>query len=151
MKIHPVFHANLLRLDSNDAIKGQQQEPEPPVIVNGEEEWEVDEILDSKVIRKKLFYKAAWKNYPPDETCDPDRRHTAQTEYRKLYQRNNTFAVFWAEFQRLMTELDYSEETLLDDLRFKVNQQMQKALVAEVGATTLHEFAKKCMLIDQNI
>ncbi|ELR09108.1 hypothetical protein GMDG_08674, partial [Pseudogymnoascus destructans 20631-21] len=54
-------------------------------------------------------------------------------------------------FQRLTTELDYSEETLLDDLRFKVNQQMQKALVAEVGATTLHEFAKKCMLIDQNI
>ncbi|OAF62475.1 hypothetical protein VC83_00676 [Pseudogymnoascus destructans] len=59
--------------------------------------------------------------------------------------------MFWAEFQRLTTELDYSEETLLDDLRFKVNQQMQKALVAEVGATTLHEFAKKCMLIDQNI
>ncbi|ELR03723.1 hypothetical protein GMDG_08938, partial [Pseudogymnoascus destructans 20631-21] len=82
---------------------------------------------------------------------DPDRRHTAQTEYRKLYQRNNTFAVFWAEFQRLTTDLDYSEETLLDDLRFKVNQQMQKALVAEVGATTLLEFAKKCMLIDQNI
>ncbi|OAF60569.1 hypothetical protein VC83_03290 [Pseudogymnoascus destructans] len=28
---------------------------------------------------------------------------------------------------------------------------MQKALVAEVGATTLHEFAKKCMLVDQNL
>jgi hypothetical protein len=28
---------------------------------------------------------------------------------------------------------------------------MQKALVAEVGATTLHEFVKKCMLVDQNL
>jgi hypothetical protein len=82
---------------------------------------------------------------------DPDRRHTAQTEYRKLYQGKNTFTTFWAEFQRLTAELDYSEETLLDDLRFKINQGMQKALVAEVGATTLHEFAKKCMLVDQNL
>ncbi|ELR07455.1 hypothetical protein GMDG_08424 [Pseudogymnoascus destructans 20631-21] len=78
-------------------------------------------------------------------------RHTAQTEYHKLYQGKNTFATFWAEFQRLTAELDYSEETLLDDLRFKINQSLQKALVAEVGTTTLHEFAKKCMLVDQNL
>jgi hypothetical protein len=82
---------------------------------------------------------------------DPDRRHTTKTEYRKLYQGKNTFAAFCAEFQRLTAELDYSEETLLDDLRFKINQGMQKALVAEVGTTTLYEFAKKCMLVDQNL
>ncbi|ELR05862.1 hypothetical protein GMDG_07635 [Pseudogymnoascus destructans 20631-21] len=82
---------------------------------------------------------------------DPDRRHTTQTEYRKLYQGKNTFTTFWAEFQRLTAELDYSEETLLDNVRFKINQSLQKALVAEVGTTTLHEFAKKCMLVDQNL
>ncbi|KFZ24869.1 hypothetical protein V502_00653 [Pseudogymnoascus sp. VKM F-4520 (FW-2644)] len=82
---------------------------------------------------------------------DPDRRHTAQTEYCKLYQGKNTFTTFWAEFQRLTVELDYSKETLLNDLQFKINQGMQKALVAKVRTTTLHKFAKKCMLVDQNL
>jgi branched-subunit amino acid aminotransferase/4-amino-4-deoxychorismate lyase len=48
---------------------------------------------------------------------DPDRRFTAQRAYRKLFQNKDNFATFWAEFQRLTIELDYSEETLIDDLR----------------------------------
>jgi hypothetical protein len=47
MKIHPVFHSNLLRLDPNDALPSQHIPPPPPIIVDGEEEWEVERILDS--------------------------------------------------------------------------------------------------------
>jgi hypothetical protein len=49
MKIHPVFHSNLLRLDTNDALPSQHIPPMPPIIVNGEEEWEVERILDSRI------------------------------------------------------------------------------------------------------
>ena len=39
---------------------------------------------------------------------DPNRRHTAQRAYLKLYQGRRSFAEFWAEFQRLAAELDYN-------------------------------------------
>ncbi|ELR04499.1 hypothetical protein GMDG_06801 [Pseudogymnoascus destructans 20631-21] len=55
------------------------------------------------------------------------------------------------KFQRLTVELDYSEETLIDDLCHKVNTKMQTALIAEINPSSLHAFAQKCLLIDQNI
>ena len=79
---------------------------------------------------------------------DPDRRYTARQAYRKLYQNKDTFATFWAEFQRLTVELDIDEETLIDDLRHKVNSKMQAALVTEINPVSLHTLARKCLLID---
>jgi len=79
---------------------------------------------------------------------DPDRKYTARQAYRKLYQNKDTFATFWAEFQRLTVELDIDEETLIDDLRHKVNSKMQNALVTEINPTSLHALARKCLLID---
>ena len=38
------------------------------IIVNGENEWEVEQILDSQIRYKKLQYKAQWKNHPLDNT-----------------------------------------------------------------------------------
>ena len=46
MKIHPVFHVSLLEPAADDPYPGQTQSPPPPVIVDGDEEWQVDEILD---------------------------------------------------------------------------------------------------------
>ena len=79
---------------------------------------------------------------------DPDRRYTARQAYRKLYQNKDTFATFWAEFQRLTVELEINEETLIDDLRHKVNSKMQAALVTEINPVSLHALARKCLLID---
>lgn len=82
---------------------------------------------------------------------DPDRKYTARQAYRKLYQNKDTFSSFWAEFQRLTVELDIDEETLIDDLRHKVNTKMQNALITEINPTSLHGLARKCLLIDQNL
>jgi hypothetical protein len=82
---------------------------------------------------------------------DPDRKYTARQAYRKLYQNKDSFSTFWAEFQRLTVELDMDEETLIDDLRHKVNGKMQNALISEISPTSLHALARKCLLIDQNI
>jgi len=71
MRIHPVFHSNLLRLDPNDALPFQHIPPPPPIIVDGEEEWEVERIVDSRLHYRKLQYKAVWKDHPPDDTWYP--------------------------------------------------------------------------------
>ena len=68
MKIHPVFHTNLLRLDPDDPLPGQIQEPPLPIEIDGEEEYEVESVLDSRMYRKKLQYRVAWLGYPPDST-----------------------------------------------------------------------------------
>ena len=58
MKIHDVFHPNLLRKAANNPLPDQQNIPLPPTVMNNKEEWEVDNILDAKRGRdgKKVFF-----------------------------------------------------------------------------------------------
>jgi hypothetical protein len=48
IRIHNVFHVSLLSFANGDPYPGQYLPPPPPVEVDGEEEYEGDEILDSK-------------------------------------------------------------------------------------------------------
>src|SRR5271154_1582565 len=82
---------------------------------------------------------------------DPDRRHTAQRLYSKLYQNRRPFAEFWAEFQRLAAELDYNQTTMIDDLRFKLSPSLQNALVHVPDPTDIYEFARTCQRVDQRL
>jgi hypothetical protein len=67
MKVHPVFHVSLLERFRPDPIPGRVPKPLPPLIVAGEEEYEVESILDSKVQRGSLQYYIHWKGYPISE------------------------------------------------------------------------------------
>ena len=54
-RLHPVFNTVKLTLALEDPVPGQHLHPPPlPEIVNGEEEWVVEAILDSRVINQKL-------------------------------------------------------------------------------------------------
>ena len=56
MKIHPVFHTILLERYKPSIIPGQTQEPPPPIIIDDTHEYEVERILDSKILHRRLFY-----------------------------------------------------------------------------------------------
>ena len=67
MKIHPVFHVSLLDFYKSSNIPGRQDPVPPPVIVKGEEEFEIEEVLDSQLRHHRLYYKVRWKGYSPSE------------------------------------------------------------------------------------
>ena len=72
MRVHPVFHVSLLTPYRESTLPGRIQEPPLPVEVEGELEYEVAEILDSKIERRKLKYLVDWVNCGPEErTWEP--------------------------------------------------------------------------------
>ena len=56
MQVHLVSHISLLEPAASDPLLGQLQSPPPPVIIDKEPEWEVDKIVNSKVVGKTLKY-----------------------------------------------------------------------------------------------
>ncbi|MBW0479186.1 hypothetical protein O181_018901 [Austropuccinia psidii MF-1] len=46
--------------------QNRHQEPPPPIIIEEEEEWEVSQILDSKLKRGNVWYLAEWKGFSQD-------------------------------------------------------------------------------------
>ncbi|MBW0486809.1 hypothetical protein O181_026524 [Austropuccinia psidii MF-1] len=61
--LHPVFHISLLEPVKTSTVPNRHQEPPPPIIIEEEEEWEVYQILDSKLRRRKLWYLVEWKGF----------------------------------------------------------------------------------------
>ncbi|MBW0569500.1 hypothetical protein O181_109215 [Austropuccinia psidii MF-1] len=61
--IHPVFHIALLEPVKTSTIPNWCQEPPPSIIIEEEEEWEVSQILDSNLKRRKLWYSELVKDF----------------------------------------------------------------------------------------
>ena len=52
-----MFSADRLRKDPENPLSGQINDPEPPELVNGEQEWEVSEIIGLRIDHEKLQYR----------------------------------------------------------------------------------------------
>ena len=65
--IHPVFHVSMLEPTFPNTIPDRVQPPPPLVMVNDEPEFEISEILDTKIDNRrracKLLYLVRWTGY----------------------------------------------------------------------------------------
>ena len=63
-RLHPVFNVIKLTAALPDPITGRRASPPPlPELIDGEEEYEVEQILNSRIYRRRLEYLIRWKGY----------------------------------------------------------------------------------------
>ena len=60
MKVHNVFHSNLLRKDPGNPLPGQIQEPPGPIVTADNEEWQLADIVNSRWHYGRLQYRCVW-------------------------------------------------------------------------------------------
>jgi len=66
MRIHNTFHISLLELYHDDKFSSQRTQPSLPIIIEGEPEYELEQIIDFRLHYGKLQYRAKWTGYPPE-------------------------------------------------------------------------------------
>jgi transposase InsO family protein len=72
-KVHPVFHATLLRPYKETEQHGPNYVAPPPDILNEEEQYEVERIINHRRRGRALQYLIRWKGYTPlDDTWEPE-------------------------------------------------------------------------------
>jgi len=57
MRIHDVFHSELLRPAVNDSLPDQKNESSRSIVINDEDEWKIDDILNFRRYRRRLQYR----------------------------------------------------------------------------------------------
>ena len=66
MHIYDVFHSELLCLVINDLLSDQKNEFSRSIVINDEDEWEIDDILNFRWYWRRLQYRVKWKSYDND-------------------------------------------------------------------------------------
>ena len=64
--VHPVFHVSMLEPATSNTFSERIQPAPAPVIIDGEPEYEISQIVNSKIDHQracKLLYKVIWLGY----------------------------------------------------------------------------------------
>ncbi|KAL5524999.1 hypothetical protein ACEPAF_8868 [Sanghuangporus sanghuang] len=88
--VHPVFNEILLKPAVQPFFESQKKPPPPPpVIIDEQEEYEVEEILDSRLHRGKLQFLVKWVGYE-EATWQPesDVKDNAQESIQEFYRKH---------------------------------------------------------------
>ncbi len=66
MHVHDVFHSDLLRSVVDDLLSDQKNELSDLIVINDEDEWEINDILNFRQYWIWLQYKVKWNDYDND-------------------------------------------------------------------------------------
>ena len=91
-KIHNVFHVNLITPYKETELHRPNFTRPPPDLVDGEEEYEVEKIIDMKQMgrRRKTYYLVKWKGYPTsDNSWEPQENIHADKLIKEFHSRKS--------------------------------------------------------------
>ena len=94
-KIHDVFHVDLLTPYIETDFHGVNFERPPPDLISGEEEYEVEKVLDSRRHgrRRKVQYLVKWRGYPDSDNEWVDWNDMSADEALDDFRKQNPKAV----------------------------------------------------------
>ena len=100
VRIHPVVNVSRIRRYIGQ-VEGQRKEQPAPVIIEGEEEWKVERILNKRKVRGRDKYLVRWKGFTAESDTWEGRENLKNTkeaieEFEKEY-RQDTEDVVWQE------------------------------------------------------
>jgi len=92
VKIHPVVNVSRIRQYVGQ-VEGQKKEQPAPVIIKGEEEWEVERILNKRRVQGKDKYLVQWRGFTAESDTWEGRENLENTkeaieEFEKEYRRD---------------------------------------------------------------
>src|SRR5712672_1562465 len=90
-QVHDVFHASLLTPYKETVEHGKNFLEPPPDVIEGEEEWEVEQVLGKRHFGrgKRLQYLVRWKGYSPAHDQWINKEDMAADNLIKIYEREN--------------------------------------------------------------
>jgi len=74
IKIHPVVNISRVQL-YKPQVEGQKKIPPKPVIIEGEEEFKVEKILNKRTVREKEKFLVRWKEYTVEKNTWENREN----------------------------------------------------------------------------
>ena len=91
IKIHPVVNVSRVRL-YKPQVKGQKKVPPKPVIIEGEEEFEVEKIMNKRTVRGREKFLVRWKGYMAEEDIWESRENLENAkelveEFERVYKK----------------------------------------------------------------
>ena len=129
IKIHPVVNVSRVRL-YKPQVEGQKKTPPKLVIIEGEKEFEVEKILNKRMVREKVKFLVWWKGYTVEEDTWENRENLGNV--KELVE----------EFER-----EYGEEA--EELRRQELEEEEKEfcqeLPREFTAKLLYRWGRKDM------
>ena len=90
-KVHPVFHASLLTPYRETREHGNNSPEPPPDLIDGQPEWEVEQILGIRRRRNQLQYLIRWKGFSEaHDSWEPLTHINADSLIEDFHQKNPT-------------------------------------------------------------
>ena len=91
VKVHPVVNVSRIRR-YREQVQGQKKQPALPVIIEGEEEYEIEKVINKRKRYRKWEYLVRWKGYTAEEDtwekeANLGNAKEAVEEYKKEYGR----------------------------------------------------------------
>ena len=88
-KIHNIFHATLLMPYKETALNGNQDQEPAPELIDGQPEWEVEQILRVRQYRCQVQYLIRWKGFlEAHDSWEPATNVHAEELIQEFYKRH---------------------------------------------------------------